>query len=50
VRNSKSNITFKQPVANILKQLMEDKKDIQQKIRSGQFQELKVKYKVVKPL
>jgi hypothetical protein len=29
---------------------MEDKKDIQQKIRSGQFQELKAKYKVVKPL
>ena len=48
--SSKSNITFKKPAASILKQLMEDKKDIQQKIRSGQFDELKSKYKVVKPL
>jgi hypothetical protein len=48
--SKKAVIQFKKPVLSILKQLEQDKKDIQQKMRAGQYEELKVRYKVVQPL
>jgi hypothetical protein len=50
VSSPRSHITFKKPVLNILRQLEKDKKDIQEKLRAGQYEEIKAKYKVVRPL
>jgi len=50
VKTRKSHIELKMPLVNIFKQLIEDKKDIQEKLRTGRDNELKEKYKVVQPL
>jgi hypothetical protein len=50
VKEVKSHIVFKKPLAKALKQLIKDKEDIQQKIHAGKEQELKKKYKVAQPL